>query len=104
MKENIADKKSHQRSKFLYSPALALYLGFFFSFLQNNFPLIETLLDLGADGSVGKTKTNGSQVLHLQAEKADDIDLSELYPDATVVSIVCTMMQVRDLHFGAYNI
>ena len=30
MKENIADKKSHQRSKFLYSPALALYLGFFF--------------------------------------------------------------------------
>lgn len=76
----------------------------FFSFLQNNFPLIETLLDLGADGSVGKTNTNGSQVLHLQAEKADDIDLSELYPDATVVSIVCTMMQVRDLHFGAYNI
>lgn len=103
MKENIADKKSHQRSKFLYSPALALYLGFF-SFLQNNFPLIETLLDLGADGSLGKTNTNGSQVLHLQAEKADDIDLSELYPDATVVSIVCTMMQVRDLHFGAYNI
>lgn len=104
MKENIADKKSHQRSKFLYSTALALYLGFFFSFLQNNFPLIETLLDLGADGSVGKTNTNGSQVLHLQAEKADDIDLSELYPDATVVSIVFTMMQVRDLHFGAYNI
>ena len=74
------------------------------SFLQNNFPLIETLLELGADGSVGKTNTNGSQVLHLQAEKADDIDLSELYPDATVVSIVCTMMQVRDLHFGAYDI
>jgi len=34
---------------------------------------------------VGKT-SDGSQVLHIQAEKADDLDLSDLYPDAHVVS------------------
>ncbi|XP_073244839.1 poly [ADP-ribose] polymerase tankyrase-like isoform X3 [Porites lutea] len=51
--------------------------------LQNNFPLIETLLECGAKGSVGKT-SDGSQVLHVQAEKADDLDLSDLYPDAHV--------------------
>ena len=34
---------------------------------------------------MGKT-SDGSQVLHVQAEKADDLDLSDLYPDAHVVS------------------
>ncbi|KAL9986739.1 hypothetical protein ACROYT_G000926 [Oculina patagonica] len=52
--------------------------------LQNNFPLIETLLECGAKGSVGKDK-DGSQVLHFQAGKADELDLSNLYPDARVV-------------------
>ncbi|XP_015763135.1 PREDICTED: ankyrin-1-like [Acropora digitifera] len=52
--------------------------------MQNNFPLIETLLECGANGSVGKT-SNGSQVLHVQAEKADELDLSNLYPDAHVI-------------------
>ena len=47
--------------------------------------MIETLLECGAKGSVGKT-SDGSQVLHVQAEKADDLDLSDLYPDAHVVS------------------
>ena len=55
--------------------------------LKNNFPLIETLLECGANGSVGKT-SNGSQVLHVQAEKADELDLSNLYPDAHVVSVL----------------
>ena len=55
------------------------------NYFQNNFPLIETLLECGAKGSVGKT-SDGSQVLHVQAEKADDLDLSDLYPDAHVVS------------------
>ena len=30
--------------------------------------------------------SEGSQVLHVQAEKADELDLSNLYPDAHVVS------------------
>ena len=34
---------------------------------------------------MGKT-SDGSQVLHVQVEKADDLDLSDLYPDAHVVS------------------
>ena len=34
---------------------------------------------------MGKDK-DGSQVLHLQAGKADDLDLSNLFPDAQVVS------------------
>ena len=34
---------------------------------------------------MGKDK-DGSEVLHLQAAKADDLDLSNLYPDAQVVS------------------
>lgn len=34
---------------------------------------------------MGKT-SDGSQVLHVQAEKADDLDLSDLFPDAHVVS------------------
>jgi len=42
-------------------------------------------LECGAKGSVGKDK-DGSQVLHLQAGKADELDLSNLYPDAQVVS------------------
>lgn len=54
-------------------------------FLKNNFPLIETLLEYGAKASVGKN-SEGSQVLHVQAEKADELDLSNLYPDAHVVS------------------
>ena len=61
-----------------------MYNYFIVSF-QNNFPLIETLLECGAKGSVGKD-SKGSQVLHVQAEKADEIDLSNLYPDAHVVS------------------
>lgn len=52
---------------------------------KNNFPLIGTLLDCGAKGSVGKDK-DGSEVLHLQAGKADELDLTDLYPDAQVVS------------------
>lgn len=55
--------------------------------LKNNFPLIETLLECGANGSIGKT-SNGSQVLHVQAEKADELDLSNLYPDAHIVSVL----------------
>ena len=54
-------------------------------YFKNNFPLIGTLLECGAKGSMGKDK-DGSQVLHLQAGKADDLDLSNLYPDAKVVS------------------
>lgn len=42
-------------------------------------------MECGAKGSEGKDK-DGSQVLHLQAGKADDLDLSNLYPDAQVVS------------------
>lgn len=52
---------------------------------KNNFLLIGTLLDCGAKGSVGKDK-DGSEVLHLQAGKADELDLTDLYPDAQVVS------------------
>ena len=55
--------------------------------LKNNFPLIETLLECGAKGSEGKTN-EGSQVLHVQAGKADELDLSNLYPDAHVVSVL----------------
>lgn len=36
---------------------------------------------------MGKT-SDGSQVLHVQAEKADELDLSNLYPDAHVVSVL----------------
>lgn len=42
-------------------------------------------MECGAKGLEGKDK-DGSQVLHLQAGKADDLDLSNLYPDAQVVS------------------
>ena len=62
-----------------------LFVLTYVQLFQNNFPLIETLLECGAKGSVGKT-SDGSQVLHVQAEKADDLDLSDLYPDAHVVS------------------
>lgn len=34
---------------------------------------------------MGKDK-DGSEVLHLQAGKADELDLTDLYPDAQVVS------------------
>ena len=56
-----------------------------YHYFKNNFPLIGTLLECGAKGSVGKDK-DGSEVLHLQAGKADELDLSNLYPDAQVVS------------------
>ena len=62
-----------------------LFVLTYVQLFQNNFPLIETLLECGAKGSVGKT-SDGSQVLHVQAEKADNLDLSDLYPDAHVVS------------------
>ena len=42
-------------------------------------------MECGAKGSVGKDKA-GSQVLHFQAGKADKLDLSNLYPEARVVS------------------
>lgn len=67
-------------------------------YFKNNFPLIETLLECGAKGSVGKDK-DGSQVLHFQAGKADELDLSNFYPDARVVSEflyrICSLVQMQ---------
>ena len=67
----------------LYSNPINIYTSLLI--FKNNFPLIGTLLECGANCSVGKDK-DGSEVLHLQAGKADELDLSSLYPDAQVVS------------------